>query len=116
MIKKLFTLLIALPVAVAMIALAIANKHKVLLSFDPVNPDHPGWGVDFPLYYYLFAALLLGILMGGISTWFSQRRWRKMARQRTREASQWRKEADRLSRQLAMTREEKTGLPAEVQK
>ena len=100
MLRKFFRLFVALPLAVAVITLFVANRHHVKLVLDPFNPQSPAIFLDLPLYVYLAAALFAGIMIGGISSWISQSRWRKTARRRTREAQQWRSEAERLTRQL----------------
>ena len=58
-----------------------------------------------PFYLYLFGALLLGIVIGGMATWFTQARWRRTARRRGAEAARWQAEADRLSRERQAARE-----------
>ena len=47
----------------------------------------------------LLAALIIGVVMGGLATWITQRRWRRIARTRAADAARWRAEADRLSRE-----------------
>ncbi len=41
MIRKIFTALILLPLAIIVISLAVANRENVILSFDPFDPAHP---------------------------------------------------------------------------
>jgi len=66
--------------ALASVAFAIANRGLVGVSFWPDGPP-----LELPVYLLPFAGLLLGILLGGIATWFGQGNWRKLARDRARE-------------------------------
>lgn len=97
--KRIVSLLVAFPVAVLLIALAVANRHSVKLVLDPFRPETPVISVNLPFYAYLFGALLLGVLAGGAAAWIGQSRWRRTARHRTQEAMRWRAEADRLARE-----------------
>jgi hypothetical protein len=55
--------------------------------------------VDMPFYFFLFGALVAGVVLGGWATWMSQSQWRKTARERAQDALKWRAEADRLARE-----------------
>ena len=111
--RKLFKLFVAAPLALILITLAVANRHDVQLVLDPTAPQETAFSLVVPLYMYLFGAMFVGILIGGISTWLSQARWRMTARKRTREGEKWRKEADRLARQVeVLTKSAAAAAPA----
>lgn len=97
MLRKLFWFLVILPPAVVLIALAVSNRHMVRLVLDPLSPADQALAIETPLFLLLFAALLLGLLLGGFATWLGQGKWRKRARSEKREAAQWQKEANRLN-------------------
>ena len=97
MLRKLFWYPIILAAAIVLIALAVVNRHMVRLVLDPVSPADQALAIETPLYLLLFAALLLGLLLGGLATWLGQGKWRKRARDESREAAQWQKEANRLN-------------------
>lgn len=99
MLRRAAWLLLALPAAIVLITLAVINRHGVRLILDPFRPDDPVIFLVLPLYAYLFAALILGVILGGAAAWMTQGRWRRVARRRTAEALQWQAEADRLSRE-----------------
>jgi len=99
MLQKILRLLISVPIAIALIALAVINRHDATLVLDPFRPESPALSLVLPFYAYLFAALAIGILAGGMAVWFNQGRWRNAARVRTQEARRWQAEADRLSRE-----------------
>ena len=62
------------PVALLVMALAVANRRDVLLSLDPFDPVSPAIGVDMPLALVILIAVFVGILIGGVSTWRQARR------------------------------------------
>lgn len=97
--KRILMILIAFPAAAALITLAVANRHAVTLVLDPFNPSAPLVSLSLPFYVYIFAALTLGVILGGISTWTSQSHWRRQARAGAMEVRRWRSEADRLARE-----------------
>lgn len=83
MLKRISMILLALPVAVFLVTLAVANRHAVRLVLDPFRPEAPVISVELPFFAYLFGALLIGVLAGGAAVWFSQGHWRQTARVRT---------------------------------
>ena len=99
MLKRVVRLLIAFPVALLLITLAVSNRHSVKLILDPFRPDRPARALEMPLYFFLFGTLVLGVIIGGWAAWAGQSHWRKSARQRTQDAMKWRAEADRLARE-----------------
>ena len=90
---------IALVAAVLLVTLSVANRDPVRLVLDPFRPDAPVISMSLPLYAYLLGALTLGVILGGVSTWFGQGRWRKTARVKALDAMRWQAEADRLARE-----------------
>ncbi|XSG83077.1 MAG: LapA family protein [Methyloligella sp. ZOD6] len=89
--------LIVLPLAVVLIALAVANRAPVDLVLDPFAGR---FVVQVPLFLLVFSALAIGLVMGGFATWLSQGKWRRTARSRRREAYELRRQTDRLEREL----------------
>lgn len=99
MLRRFVWVLVAFPVAIILITLAVANRHGVRLVLDPFRPDEPVLSLVLPFYVYLFGVLLAGIAIGGAATWLTQARWRRTARRRAAEAQRWQAEADRLTRE-----------------
>jgi uncharacterized integral membrane protein len=85
--------------AVLLVTLAVANRHLVRLVLDPFDPSDPVLAVELPFYAYLFAALIIGVVLGGIATWLNQARWRRAARARAQDAMRWKAEAERFRRE-----------------
>lgn len=88
--------LVLLPVAIVVVAIAVANREAVRLSFDPFAPDTPAFSVTLPLYAILFAAVALGIVVGGIGAWLGQAETRRKSRERRREIRRLEGETSRL--------------------
>ena len=99
MIARIGGLIAGFMAAVLLATLAVANRHSVPLVLDPFNPQRPVISIDLPFYIFLFAALILGVVLGGVATWLSQGKWRRMARKRAHDALRWKGEADRLARE-----------------
>lgn len=64
--------LITIPLALALVAFAIANRHKVQLSFDPFAADTPALSIHVRLWEVAFAAFLLGLVVGGLTAWVTR--------------------------------------------
>ncbi len=109
---RILSYLVTVPLAILLIALAVANRGPVTLSLDPLSPETPVLTVTIPIYLALFAALGLGIFIGGMSTWFSQGKWRKVARERRFEVAKWRREADHFKATAEKAKTVATGAPA----
>ncbi len=88
--------LILAVVAVLLVALAVANRESVVFSLDPFNPAAPNVVLTVPLYWLIFAALAIGVIVGGLFGGFRVFAARRAARREAREASFWKAEAERL--------------------
>ena len=99
MIARIAGSLSAFVAAVLLVTLAVANRHPVTLALDPFNPQRPVISAELPFYAYLFAMLILGVILGGVATWMNQGRWRRQLRERTREAQHLKGETERLVRE-----------------
>jgi uncharacterized integral membrane protein len=86
MFNRIVLVVILVPLAIILIALAVANREQVAFTLDPFNPGNPGLTLHMPLFFLMFAALAAGMVIGSIATWFKQGRYRKLARQRGLEA------------------------------
>jgi uncharacterized integral membrane protein len=95
MLSRLLLIVLVVPLAVVLVALAVANRHGVSFTMDPFNPGNPALTMQAPLFVLLFLALALGMLVGSFATWLRQGRYRKLARQRGHEAEMLRRQAVR---------------------
>jgi uncharacterized integral membrane protein len=78
--RKFFSTLFAILLALIFVTFAVANRHFVTVSFDPFNSVNPSISVSMPLFALIIVVAILGVIAGGMATWFGQRRWRRAAR------------------------------------
>ena len=98
--RRFLTLFVLLPIAIVIVVLSVANRTSVTFSLDPIGAAAPGWSASGPLYVFLFAAVTLGIVIGGIATWLRQGRWRQAARHERANAERLRTELAQLRHQI----------------
>jgi hypothetical protein len=79
----------------------LGARQMVRLDIDLVQSSC-GYGV--PLFVVLYAMLLIGVLAGGIATWFAQGPHRRREKHWRREAQQLSEELERLRRRHGETR------------
>ncbi len=106
---RLIKYLILIPLGIIVVVLSIANRGAVTVSLNPF-PDAAA-GTDLavlsysvPLYLLLFGFLLLGVVLGGLGSWFSQGKWRRRARENEHQASrqqQRAEDAEQKAREMA---------------
>jgi hypothetical protein len=98
--RRFVTLFILVPLAIVVVVLSVANRTRVDFSIDPFG-FAPSLSVTAPLFFFLFAALALGVVIGGVATWFGQGKWRHAARAERANAAQLRKEVEQLRQQAS---------------
>jgi uncharacterized integral membrane protein len=86
--RKFFTTLTVVFLGVIFVVFAVANRHLVTVSFDPFNSADPSIAVRLPLFIVMIAMAAIGVMAGGVITWFRQGRWRRAARQHEADARQ----------------------------
>ncbi len=101
MIRKIVLALILIPLAVLIVALAVANRQIVTVSFDPFSATDPALLLRAPLFVLVFILVIAGVIIGGAASWLRQGKWRRAARARETELRSARSEVDRLRRELA---------------
>jgi uncharacterized integral membrane protein len=86
MLRRLISIIIFLPLAIILVALAVANRGAVAFTIDAFSPGSPSLTWQVPLFALLFIALACGLLIGSFATWLAQGRHRRAARQGKAEA------------------------------
>lgn len=86
MFNRIVLIVVFVPLAIILIALAVANREPVAFTLDPFNPGNPALTLTLPLFIYFFLVLAVGVIIGSAVTWLRQGRYRKLARQRGIEA------------------------------
>jgi uncharacterized integral membrane protein len=99
MTKRIVGWFVLVPLCVVLIVFALANRHSVAVNFNPfaVEPQADAQAFAVPLFLVIFAVLLVGVLLGGIATWFAQGAHR-------RDEKHFRRETERLHRELDAAR------------
>jgi uncharacterized integral membrane protein len=110
--RKFLTALIVILVFLVLVTFAVANRHFVTVSFDPLMANDPALSVTWPLFLILIVVAALGVLVGGCAVWFGQRHWRRAARRHEADARAARVELADLQAQAAATKPNPQRLPA----
>ncbi len=76
---KLLLWLLLLLLILIFVAFAIANRHGVTVSFDPMPVS-----IDAPLYGLVFAGIFVGLIAGGLIAWIRSGRVRGRLREAQR--------------------------------
>ncbi|AKI02469.1 hypothetical protein IMCC20628_03787 [Hoeflea sp. IMCC20628] len=109
MIKRIIALAILVPLGIILIMLSVANRTAVTLALNPFDPADTVLSLTLPFFVFLFAALIIGMIIGSLATWFKQGKYRQTARINANEAVKWHSEADK---QKAKAQEIAAALPA----
>ena len=98
LVRKIIAAVILVPLAVIIIAFAVANRQIVTVSLDPFSAEHPAASLTLPLFALVIVLLILGVLIGGIAAWLRQSKWRRTARRLEREIADLHIEIEALKR------------------
>lgn len=93
MLNRFVLIVIFVPIAIVLVALAVANRGGVAFTLDPFNPGNPALTWQMPLFVLLFGAVAVGMIVGSLATWAKQGRYRKLARKNGQEADALRQAA-----------------------
>ncbi len=94
MIKRVVMWFVLVPFGLILALFALANRQVVQIGIDPISPETPFWGpIEVPLFVVIYAALLLGVLLGGVGDWLNQGKHRKAERQLRRDLNKIQKES-----------------------
>lgn len=78
--RRTLTFIIVVPLALIIIAFAVANRQIVTVSFDPFSTDNPAYSSTLPLFLLIFVLVIFGVIVGGTAAWLRQSKWRRIAR------------------------------------
>jgi uncharacterized integral membrane protein len=96
LLRKIVTALVVVPLAVVIIAFAVANRQVVTVSLDPFSPEQPAASVTLPLFALVIVLVIVGVLVGGTAAWLEQGKWRRTARGLQREVNDLQSELNLL--------------------
>ena len=101
--KRFVKWLFLLPLFAIGAAIALANRQLTTIYFDPFPNGGPnGPQLSAPFWLILFAALMAGVLIGGVSTWLRQGTHRRAARRSRAELRRLNAERQRQNLQPAL--------------
>jgi uncharacterized integral membrane protein len=95
MLKRIVGWFVLVPLCAALIVFALANLQAVDVNFNPLAASSANFRV--PLFVVIFGVLLVGVVLGGIATWFAQGPHR-------RDERHFKRETERLHRELEVAR------------
>jgi uncharacterized integral membrane protein len=112
--RKFFSTLFVVLLGLIFVTFAVANRHLVRVSFDPFNSTDPALSKQLPLFVLIIVVAILGVIAGGMATWFGQRHWRRAARAHEADARTVRAQLAELRSQAQASRGEaqRVALPA----
>lgn len=94
MVRRIVGWFVLVPLCAALVVFALANRQPVAVNLNPFTAaGEPVASTGVPLFLVMFAVLLVGVLLGGIATWFAQGHHR-------RDERLFRRENERLHREL----------------
>jgi len=85
LLRKIVAALILVPLAVIIVAFAVANRQIVTVSLDPFGAAEPAASVTLPLFALILLLLIIGVVIGGVASWLRQGKWRGAARRLERD-------------------------------
>ncbi len=94
--QRILRWVIGLPLVILVIGFAIANRQRVVISFNPLSPGGSFSSFELPLWLLFFFGILVGIFAGWTACWFAQGKHRKRARDTAVELSRLQQERSEL--------------------
>ncbi|MGL5448501.1 MAG: LapA family protein [Rhabdaerophilum sp.] len=93
---RVLKLLLIIPIAVALVLLAVANRQVVTLVLDPLHRGPDAMSITMPLFVIALITLLVGVVLGYVAAWFAQGKYRRSSRQLQRECDKLQTERAQL--------------------
>ncbi|MGD0147830.1 MAG: LapA family protein [Xanthobacteraceae bacterium] len=90
--RKIVAAVILIPLAIVIIAFAVANRQIVTVSLDPFSSEHPATSLTLPLFVLVIGLLIAGVLIGGAASWLRHGHLRRTARRFERDIRELRSE------------------------
>jgi len=99
MIRRFVTTLVLVPLAIVLIAFAVANRQIVVVSLDPFDQANPALSVSLPLFWLVLIVIIAAVIVGGIAAWLRQAKWRRAARVAQEQVQALQAQIDALQRE-----------------
>ena len=96
--KRFLRLLFLVPLALGAMAVAVANRHPVIIYLDPIaGPAPEGTQITVQLFVVIGVAIMVGVIFGSVVTYLEQGKYRRAARRARTEVVSLRADVARLS-------------------
>jgi hypothetical protein len=99
MIRNIVTTIVLVPLAIVLIAFAVANRQTVVVSLDPFDQANPALSVSLPLFGLVLIVIIAAVVVGGIAAWLRQAKWRRAARVAQEQVQALQAQIDALQRE-----------------
>ena len=90
--RKIVAAVILIPLAIVIVAFAVANRQIVTVSLDPFSSEHPASSLTLPLFALILGLLIIGVVIGGTASWLRHGNLRRTARRFERDIREMRSE------------------------
>jgi uncharacterized integral membrane protein len=106
MISKILSFIILVPLAIVLVVFCVSNREAVTVSLDPFG-TMPQLSFASPLFVLLMAAVIVGVILGGIGTWLTQAHYRRKSWRRKQELERLKREAEESRQRVLELQEER---------
>lgn len=106
MISKILSFIILVPLAIVLVVFCVSNREAVTVSLDPFG-TMPQLSFASPLFVLLMAAVIVGVILGGIGTWLTQAHYRRKSWRRKHELERLKREAEESRQRVLELQEER---------
>lgn len=96
-------------VTIAILALAVANGHYVTVYLDPLAAKDTAAAVEIRMFAVVLLCVTAGIVLGSVSMWFLQGRWRSLAKKRGAEVQTLKRDMALMETELQSVKGNKRG-------
>ena len=90
--RKFVAAVILVPLAIVIIAFAVANRQLVTVSLDPFSAVRPATTFTLPLFVLVIGLLIVGVVIGGAASWLRHGNLRRTVRRFDRDIRELRSE------------------------
>jgi uncharacterized integral membrane protein len=92
--RRLLFWIVLLPLAILTVLFAVANRAPVIISFDPFSTQNQAAAITLPLFIVIFAAMIMGVVLGGLVSVVRHYRLWRAARTAREEAERHKADAE----------------------
>jgi uncharacterized integral membrane protein len=94
--RSILRIIVFVPLGLILLFFAMANRGAVRIGLDPFASGESAPSFEAPLFLVVLASAAVGVVAGSLSSWVSNRRYRREAREARNDAKKARAEAQEL--------------------